>query len=237
MGPDATPAKCRRAKVMQDNVLDGHYGKQGPSRRMLGNVQSEHVVNEQHASAMRSSIAWAVLGLVIERPGYGYELTQRFRRTYGETLTLSSPKKIYNALDALRARALIEEVAPAEPTTPEHGRLPRPRYRATEQGIRAYQDWLFIQIEEERQRSRIFARQLAMLEPHAALEVIDQYERECLDETDKAAAAVTEKERVAERLADEDEHLGIEMRLAWLDYARTELRAVLEETAMGEEGA
>jgi DNA-binding PadR family transcriptional regulator len=206
---------------------------------MLGDVEREHLMTEQYARAMRSPIAWAVLGLVIERPSYGYELTQRFRRTYGETLVLSSPKTIYNALDALKARVFIEELAPAEPGPPEpgvRGRLPRPHYRATEQGVRAYQDWLFIQIEEERQRSRLFARQLAMLEPNAALDVIDQYERECLDETDKAAAGVTEKERVAERLADEDEHLGLEMRLAWLDYARTELHAVIEEGVAEKEG-
>ncbi len=49
---------------------------------------------------MRSPINWGVLGLLIERPGYGYDLFHRFERTYGELLELSSPSQIYKALNA-----------------------------------------------------------------------------------------------------------------------------------------
>jgi len=186
---------------------------------------------------MRSSIAWAVLGLVIERPGYGYELQQRFQRTYGDVLALTSgAKQIYTALDSLVQRSLVEGMK-SEESEPSSPRQSRPRYGATERGVAAYQDWLVLRIEEERQRHRLFARQLAMLEPHAALDVIDQYERECLDETDRAAPGVTEKERVAERLAEREEHLTVEMRLAWLDYARTELKAIIAERATKSDGA
>jgi len=182
---------------------------------------------QAQVGAMRSSIAWALLGLVIERPSYGYELAQRFRRVYGETLVLSNAKRIYEALDALSARALIEE---AEGPAPQ-GRIrhPRPRYRATELGVSAYQDRLLAQIEEERQRHRLFARQLAMLEPKAALEVIDEYERECLAGADEVPPAEAERAGVAERLAHEEEQMQLEGTLTWIEYARNELRALLDE--------
>ena len=57
---------------------------------------------------MRSPVNWAVLGLTIERPSYGYEILQRFERNYGELLKLSSPSQIYKALDSLME--LVPEV-------------------------------------------------------------------------------------------------------------------------------
>jgi DNA-binding PadR family transcriptional regulator len=184
---------------------------------------------------MRSSIAWALLGLVIERPSYGYELQQRFKRTYDDTLGLSSPAKIYTALEALSVRSLIEDVG--EEPDPRATRLPKPRYRVTEQGVRAYQDWLLMQLAEARQRERLFARQLAMLEPQAALGVIDQYESECLQENDVPEEAETDRQGVATRLAEEEEHLALQVRLSWIEFARGELRALLEEREEGGEKA
>ena len=35
---------------------------------------------------MQSPVNWALLGLVIERPSYAYELAKRFERTYGSVL-------------------------------------------------------------------------------------------------------------------------------------------------------
>ena len=38
------------------------------------------------ATPMRSPVNWALLGLIIERPSYAYNLAQRFERRYGDTL-------------------------------------------------------------------------------------------------------------------------------------------------------
>lgn len=192
-------------------------------RRMEGSSAYERQVG-----AMRSSIAWALLGLVIERPSYGYELVQRFSRTYGETLPLSGAKRLYVALDTLKVHALIEEVPDSSPPSGQF-RQPRPHYRATDVGVRAYEEWLLIQLEEERQRQRLFVRQLALLEPQMALEVIDRYEEECLGEADAASAAETERESVANRLAEQDEELALEARLSWIRYAREELGDLVKE--------
>jgi len=191
---------------------------------------------EQQSGALRSSVAWAVLGLVIERPSYGWELVQRFSRTYGEMVALSSSKQIYTALDVLLRRGFIEELGDAGGDSAP-ARRPKPHYRASERGVHAYEEWLLVQIEEERQRQRVFARQLAMLEPEAALEVIDRYEEECLTDAEEFPAAQTEREGVAHRLADHDEQLALEARLTWIRYARRELSTLLEERDTGAEQA
>jgi hypothetical protein len=91
-------------------------------------------------------------------------------------------------------------------------------------------------MEEERQRQRMFARQLAMLEPEDALEVIDRYEQECLVQADESSPD-DERESVATRLAEEDEQLALEARLSWIRYARRELSAVLGQPGTDDTGA
>jgi DNA-binding PadR family transcriptional regulator len=174
-------------------------------------------------SSIRSPLAWALLGLVIEQPSYGYELVQRYRRVYGETPALTNVSNVYRLLDTLGTRELIEQTAPGPAEKPARNRLPKPHYRATEQGVHAYAEWLLVQLAEERQRQRLFARQLAMLEPHAALELMDRFEEECLIEADEATPPQTEQELVAGRLADRDEELSLGARLSWIRFAREEL--------------
>ena len=128
---------------------------------------------------MRSPVSWALLGLVIQRPSYGYELVQRFERTYGDALELSSASQIYTALDALERRGLIEEMTGDED---DGSRQPKPHYRATAEGVHDYREWLVGQVDEERRRSRLFARQLAMLACRRRARVIERYEQACLRE-------------------------------------------------------
>jgi DNA-binding PadR family transcriptional regulator len=97
---------------------------------------------------MRSPVNWAVLGLMIERPSYGYEILQRFERNYGELLKLSSPSQIYTALDSLMDRGMIE--ATSEPSPSIGSRQPKLHYRATEDGVRRYQEHLVNHAEEDR---------------------------------------------------------------------------------------
>ncbi len=104
---------------------------------------------------MHSQVNWALLGLVIERPSYAYELAKRFERTYGEVLSLSSVSHVYTALATLKDRALIEEL-PGTRT----GRQPKPRYQATETGLLDYAQWLIGQAGEDRRRQRLFVLQL-----------------------------------------------------------------------------
>jgi DNA-binding PadR family transcriptional regulator len=190
-------------------------------------------VRDRDGAAMRSPVYWAVLGLIIERPSYGYELVQRFERTYGELLNLSSPSQIYTALDTLARRALIEELPAASAAQNGVVRQPKPHYRATAAGERDYQERLIAQVGEGSRRSRLFALELAALPAQRALAVIDRYEQACLEEArrtppcepeDRAGEAIAS---LAERLAREETRLTMQARLPWIEYARRQFRALL----------
>jgi DNA-binding PadR family transcriptional regulator len=181
------------------------------------------------SAPMQSAVHWALLGLVIERPSYGYELAHRFEHAYAGMLQLSGFSYIYTALDTLQCRGMIEEI-PGTRT----GRQPKPRYRATEEGVLSYQERLIAQMREDFRRSRLFARQLAVFahEPEIALEVIERYGQACLEEageTPVVAPAGTCTDAVsglAARLVSEERRLAMGARLPWIDYARREFKAL-----------
>jgi DNA-binding PadR family transcriptional regulator len=190
-------------------------------------------VNDLAVGAMRSPVNWAVLGLTIERPSYGYEILQRFERNYGELLRLSSPSQIYTALDSLMGRGMIE--ATSEPPDGVASRQPKLHYHATESGVQRYQEHLVGQAEENRRRAGLFARELAALAPDAALLVLDHYEQMCLAQAararpaDAGLAAADRSASLADRLVTEEERLAGEAKLPWIGYARAELRAARAE--------
>jgi DNA-binding PadR family transcriptional regulator len=178
---------------------------------------------------MQSAVHWALLGLVIERPSYGYELAQRFEQTYAGMLELSGFSYIYTALDTLRCRGLVEEV-------PGLGseRQPKLGYRATAEGVRNYQQRLIAQMREDFRRSRLFARQLAVLadEPELALDVIERYGQACLEEAgevpvlEPSDSDQDDAGGLAARLVSEERRLAMGARLPWIDYARREFKAL-----------
>ncbi len=184
----------------------------------------------QH-SPMQSPVNWALLGLVIERPSYAYELAQRFDRTYEGALSLSSTSHVYTALRSLLDRELIEEV-PGGGT----GRQPKPRYGATREGLEHYQRQLVGQLADERRRQRLFAMEVAALmsHPELARSVIEGYEQACLQEASESplpsqdGSAEDAGSRLAERLVSEESRLAVGARLAWVQYVRRELKAIAE---------
>jgi DNA-binding PadR family transcriptional regulator len=176
---------------------------------------------------MRSLVNWALLGLVIDRPSYAYELAQRFERTYQDALSLSSVSHVYIAVGALQERGLIEEI----PGT-RSGRQPKPHYHATELGIERYREWLIEQISEDRQRQRLMVLALGALarNPAMAIEVLDRFEAICLkqvastslnresDSDDQSSA------HMIERMLNEESKLAVGARLDWVQYAREQLK-------------
>jgi DNA-binding PadR family transcriptional regulator len=197
---------------------------------------------------MTSAVNWALLGLIIERPSYAYELAQRFERVYGDTVVLSSSSHAYTALGALASRSLIEEIAGT------HGRRqPKPHYRATALGIDSYRDWLVAQVREDRRRQRLFAIQLAGLarDPEAALEIVAEFEQACLEDAGCIPIPMRNGNRngdqngngtadhgseLAGRLLYKDNRLAVAAKIEWLQYAREELEALANGQA-GDEPA
>jgi DNA-binding PadR family transcriptional regulator len=201
----------------------------------LDTVSGAHVLSDAPTNSL---VQWALIGLLIERSSYGYELAQRFERTYGGLLHLSGVSYVYTALDALKRRGLIEEVEVRE----DDRRMPRVHYRVTGKGVHAYQERLLTHMRENERRSRLLATQLALLvpEPGLALDVLDRYERECLEEAEQAPT-VTPRftggreagPKVAARLAAEARRLSLDARLAWVDYARREMKALARAASGG----
>jgi DNA-binding PadR family transcriptional regulator len=182
---------------------------------------------------MHSSVNWALLGLIIERPSYAYELAQRFERTYGNALSLSSVSHAYTALGTLKDRGLIEEL----PGT-RGGRQPKPHYRATAKGLTDYHERLIGEVGEERKRQKVLLLQLTALtrNPEQAMTIIGDYEQACLAETCKTPIATgdpsaTDPARALQaRLIAEEKRLAIAAKISWARYARSELKALAART-------
>jgi len=184
-----------------------------------GNVQ---------AAPMQSPVNWGLLGLVVERPSYAYELAQRFERTYAGALSLSSISHAYTALGTLREKGLVEELAGSR-----EGRQPKPVYRPTELGLRSYLEWLVGEAGEEARRRRLFVTQLAALarNPELALDTLNRYEQACLAEAKHHSMG--EHGRAGEdggllgRLVAEEQRVAVEAKLAWVQFARGELKPLV----------
>jgi DNA-binding PadR family transcriptional regulator len=184
-------------------------------------------MSAQAANPMHSAVNWALLGLVIERPSYAYELARRFQRTYDGALSLSSVSHVYMALPALKERGLVEEVQ-----TGGGGKRTRRLYRATELGIEEHAQWLIGQVGEERRRQRLLISQLGALAktPQRALATLDAYEQACMQEMADAPAPGADEgpgtTRLVARLIGEEARTTIAARLRWAQYARAQIAAM-----------
>ena len=195
------------------------------------------------AKGMRSHVYWALLGLVIERPSYGYELIARFERVYGDILPTSSDSQIYNALNVLEGRSFIRGTLLASPVSSGTDRQPKRHYRATGIGREGYRAQMVTQMREARRHSQRLARQLAVLahRPQMALEIIDAIEEVCLQEAIRASipspsprSAAGSSSALIDRLAAEESRLAMEATLPWVEYARATFKALAGEEASPE---
>jgi DNA-binding PadR family transcriptional regulator len=170
---------------------------------------------------MRSAVSWALLALVIERPGYAYELAQRFERTYQGVLALSSVSHVYSAIDALSSRSLVEEVPGSR-----DARQPKPRYAATAAGLAQFEAWLIQQVRAERGRQRLLVLQLAALRRRPdADRILDRFEQAWQWESDHNALAAGDAGHDSlTRLLREESRLTTEAKLSWIGHARRELQ-------------
>lgn len=201
-------------------------------------VPGEQVVEERGAdrassAVLRSQVACAVLGLVIEKPSHGYEIGQRFERRFGRFLSVGR-SSIYAALGSLMDAGLIEKLSSHSSTGARRGAKAGASYRATAQGARAYRAWLAERVRNDPQRVEMLGRMLlaGVHSVEAALDFVGRYERECVREaqelsrpTPPATGGRGGVPGVVERLLIEERRRMIDAQLAWITYARAELRA------------
>lgn len=199
---------------------------------------------------MRSAVNWAVLGLVIERPSYGYELFQRLERRYGGVLD-PPISQIYAALNALERQELIEPL-PAEERAPEPEdgarpsarRQPKVHYRATASGARAFRQWVARQMREDPQHvellRRIAGAAAAGLDRAETMRgLVDAYERACVEEASllplppaRSGEPAVAAGELVERLVLAARRGLLDAHFAWIAYARKEIEA-FERTRTG----
>jgi DNA-binding PadR family transcriptional regulator len=85
------------------------------------------------------SAKYAILGLVIERPGYGYQLAQRLEERFGSSAF--APSGVYSALDQLSRDQLVR-AAGEMGLGPAKRAAPRMIYEATDRGVEHFEAWI-----------------------------------------------------------------------------------------------
>lgn len=188
--------------------------------------------NAHPGAALRSPVTFGVLGLVIERPSYGYEISRRMTERFGALLELRSRSHVYAALDRLQRERLVEGIAAAESAADAPARQPKVHYRATAAGALAYRRWVADQLRDDAERVALLGRLISVgardLEGFAA--ILDRYEDECVAEmqriplADRTGAEAEPAQELVDRLVVEERRFGLEAQLRWIDYAREELR-------------
>jgi DNA-binding PadR family transcriptional regulator len=181
----------------------------------------------------RASGPWLVLALVIEQPSHGYEISQRYERRFGSFHSMSVPR-VYGALDRLRDTGMIEPITlkPVKPAPRQH--LMRRSYQATDAGVQAYRRWVAEQMRDDPQRPALLARiaSVGVLGIDAVLDVIDCYQRECMEEL-RALAIDSEPlegggsslEELTESLVIDQQRRELRARHDWAVHAREILEA------------
>lgn len=205
---------------------------------------------------IRSTVNWAVLGLLIERPSYGYELYQRLERRYGSVL---SPQisQIYAALTALERSKLIEPLPHDGARAGGDGRngsgrgaaqrQPKVHYRATPAGARAFRRWVAEGMRRDPLHGELLQRAAgAAAAPGvdcvaAMRDLVDTFERACIEEDHRLLRApnhaqdepAANGDELVERLVLAARRSMLDAHFAWIEYARKEIAAFARGRAVG----
>jgi len=205
-----------------------------PPKRLRGEKSSPlaaQAVRARAAEDPRASGAWLVLALVIEQPSHGYEISQRYERRFGSFQSMSVPR-VYAALDRLRDTGMIEPIAlkPVKPARRQHQM--RRSYQATDAGVKEYRRWVAEQMRDDPRRPALLARlvSVGVLGIEAVLDVIDNYQRECMEELRELPTAQpfeedSSLEELTENLVIDQQRRELRARHDWALHAGQILEA------------
>jgi DNA-binding PadR family transcriptional regulator len=120
-----------------------------------------------------------VLGLLIERPGYGYDLQQRLNTRFS-FLGLSE-KVTYRVLDSLKKESWIEQVGIKQVGGTERG-APRLIYGATVSGQEEFSRWIAEPCEIGTPREEVHVKLVLSQPPNwpRVIELTEKLEQQCL---------------------------------------------------------
>lgn len=114
------------------------------------------MVDERLLSRM-SVKHWLILGLVIEKPSYGYEIQQRYIRRFNWFLRNSS-NDVYRVLTFIEERGFIAHAYTIDERARLGPRGKRAHVEATLNGVEAFRHWLVTPIRLQHWRIEILAR-------------------------------------------------------------------------------
>jgi len=184
------------------------------------------------------SAKYAILGLVIERPGYGYQLTQRLEERFGSSSF--APSGVYSALDQLSRDGFVQAARESGEAGPGPARRAAPRmiYEATAEGVEHFETWMLGSSPTPPLRDELHMK-IALCRPRNIPRLIDLVYGQKL----ACAARLRDLERLAETqaagqsgewaqrmrvLATETEIASWRARIEWLQSARDLLEAIKE---------
>ncbi len=180
---------------------------------------------EGRSSAM--SAKNAVLGLVIERPGYGYDLARRLSERFGSSGF--APTGVYSALDQLSSEALVCSTGSRAAVDRERA-APRMVYGATPKGIDYFEVWMTGGSSVAPVRDELYMK-IALSRPHdlpRLMELAATQEEECLVRLEDLKRPLSSGSRAGSRawsdvavlLVRDAEIRQLQARLEWLQKAR-----------------
>lgn len=136
------------------------------------------------------SVKYAVLGLLVQRRGYGYDLVQRFEEQVGPAWQLNAGA-IYVALDKLEQEGLVRPVPNADGALPARRRTmrgaPRVTYEATREGVERFEDWMATGTSRSPMREELHLK-LALSQPRNLSRLIEltyEQEQDCLERLER----------------------------------------------------
>jgi DNA-binding PadR family transcriptional regulator len=182
------------------------------------------------------SAKYAILGLVIERPGYGYQLAQRLEERFGSSAF--APSGVYSALDQLSRDELVR---PAGEMRAGRARRAAPRtiYEATDEGVDHFEAWMLESSPTPPLRDELHMK-IALSRPRNLPRLIDLVygqELACmgrlgdLKALSDAEAAIDRSEwsRMMRILARDAEVALWKARIEWLQSARELLEGLAQD--------
>ena len=188
------------------------------------------------------SAKYAVLGLVIERPGYGYQLALRLHERFGSSAF--APSGVYSALDQLTREQLVRPHG-RNGAVPVRRASPRVTYEATGAGVDHFERWMLGSSPAPPLRDELHMK-IALCRPRDVPRLIDTVYgqelacsarmRELERARDHARADHLDDARMMRALARDAEIALWRARIGWLESARElllGLRARPPRTAAG----
>jgi DNA-binding PadR family transcriptional regulator len=167
----------------------------------------------------------AVLGLVIERPGYGYDLARRLEERFGSSGF--APTGVYSALDQLSSEALVRSAGSRAGAANERA-APRTIYEATPKGIDHFEEWMLGCSSLAPVRDELYMK-IALSKPHnlgRLIELARTQEEDCLARLESLRrpgnreGAPRAWSEVAVLLVRDAEIKQLQARVEWLQKAR-----------------